>query len=156
MPKNPKSDAKTVEVLNERFIMIPLNFFRRGLYLSPQAKWLYVVLKSFENSKSKQLNPRQIIIQEVSGLSKNAITQALKELEQFGWISRTMVKGKSTKYELNQPISDKEKREGIVYPIPTKGSAESWRMIQRSIKSENGKTFAEKFEEKKQSESKYK
>ncbi|MDQ4121964.1 MAG: helix-turn-helix domain-containing protein [Acidobacteriota bacterium] len=155
MPKIAKSYKEKVESLNVRFIQVYYNFFERGVYLSPAAKLVYITLKSFENAVSKKIFPTQEKIQEKSNLSKNAVTQALKELEYFGWIKTTKICGRATRYKLLTPINPMEKFEEKIYPIPSRESADRWRKSQRINKSRNRKTFAEKFEEKKQSESKY-
>lgn len=150
MAKKPKTDNKTVKDLDGRFIILPLNFYVRGRYLSKDAKWLYVTLKSFENNKTKLIFPKQETIQEVGNLGKNAITKALKELESFGWIKRIKTKGQSTTYQLLEPTNPMGDFEETIVQIPSREAAIKWRNTQRILKSKNGKTFAEKFEEKEQ------
>ena len=69
--------------------------------LSPAAKALYPVIKSFTNWQDGYSFPSFDTLQEYSGLgSRSSVTKAIKELEELGYIQSEKQKGKQTLYKL--------------------------------------------------------
>lgn len=117
----------------ESFTMIDNRIFSQGRYLSIDAKWLYATLLSFRNTETQETFPGYAKITERSGLKKQRIADALKELEQFHWISRER-RGfnKSNSYALHYPVrwdvsSDGERSLSNDQTCPTYAEAEDWK-----------------------------
>ena len=71
--------------------------------LSPSAKVIYAILKSFQKGKTLLNNDSSIIVThaeiiERSHLSKKTVTKALNQLEQKGWIERERNLGSANRY----------------------------------------------------------
>src|SRR4051812_47136649 len=88
---------------NERFVKVPLEIFLGGRYLTVQAKWTYAALRSFTNNKTLLTFPGYDKLMERSGLSRNAVSKALAELEEFHWITKKKKFGKSNGYTFTFP-----------------------------------------------------
>ncbi len=86
-----------------KFVAIPLRLMTHGQYLTPEAKWLYATLRSFTNNKTDRTFPGYEKIIQRSGLNRNSVAKALKELEHFHWIGKTKNFGKSSDYKLYNP-----------------------------------------------------
>lgn len=86
------------------FVMIPLSIFTDGCFLTPKARAVYCALKTFENINSGRCFPGIKKIAERSGYKKDAVIEALDELEEFNWIIRNKCKGKSTSYKFTFPV----------------------------------------------------
>ncbi len=102
--------------------------FSQGRHLTPQAKWLYATLQSFWNEKTERIFPSYKSIEKRSGLTRPAISKALKELEYFRWVIKRKHFSKSTDYELVYPKLINEKSgmsEDQTYP--TKEQAVHWK-----------------------------
>lgn len=87
-----------VEQTDERFVKVPFHLLERGRFLTPKAKWIYVVVRSFQFNGSGTSFPSYPAIMERSGLSRASVARALAELEHFGWIGRDKKHGGSTTY----------------------------------------------------------
>lgn len=71
--------------------------------LSPSAKVIYAILKSFQKSKTIPNNDSSIIVThaeiiERSHLSKKTVTKALNQLEEEGWIEQERNLGSANRY----------------------------------------------------------
>lgn len=134
----------TRDTVEDKFIKVPRYFIERGRYLTPQAKWVWVVLKYFENYRTKQIFPSHSTIEELSGLSKTAVSKALKELEEFLWIIKQTEPGKVTRYQLSYHGRWKnEELEEAVAPLPSKKYAENHKTEQRKRRAKKNGTFVE-------------
>lgn len=124
---------------------IPNVLFSRGRYLTPQAKWIYATLQSFWNYDSGQIFPSYPKIMERSGLTRPAISKALKELEHFGWIIKQRRFSKSTDYDLVDPeLSIESRTDKEWYCCPTKQQAVDWRKAQAQNRKSRKKKIWEK------------
>lgn len=149
MPKKPHQPV-TRDTVDDKFTKIPRYFIERGRYLTPPAKWVFVVLKTFENNKTKEIFPSHATIEELSGLSRKAVSAALKELEHFLWIKRDKTERKSTSYQINyQADYNEEELKTTVAPIPMKGEAKEYKTEKQSRRAakegdfeQNAKRFA--------------
>ena len=123
--KQKKSQSKKTDVNKERmhkFVQVSYDLLIAGRYLTTSAKWLYVVLRSFQNQRTKKTFPGYEKIMERSGMKRNAVAKGLKELEHWGYIERNKTSGKVNNYEFCSPAAlDK----GYYY-YPTKEMAEKW------------------------------
>jgi DNA-binding MarR family transcriptional regulator len=77
--------------------------------LSPSAKVIYAILKSFQKGKTVPNNDSSIIVThteiiERSHLSKKTVTKALKQLEEQGWIERERNLGSANRYIFTIPV----------------------------------------------------
>jgi predicted transcriptional regulator len=71
--------------------------------LSPAAKVIYAVLKSFQKGKTVSHNYSSVVvthaeIMERSNLSKNTIMKAINQLMKTGWIVREINWGSANRY----------------------------------------------------------
>jgi DNA-binding MarR family transcriptional regulator len=71
--------------------------------LSPSAKVIYAILKSFQKGKTVANNDSSVIVThaeiiERSHLSKKTVTKALAQLEAEGWIERERNIGSANRY----------------------------------------------------------
>jgi DNA-binding MarR family transcriptional regulator len=71
--------------------------------LSPSAKVIYAILKSFQTGKTLPKNDSSVIVThaeiiERSHLSKKTVTKALNQLEEQGWIEQERNLGSANKY----------------------------------------------------------
>lgn len=106
--------------------------FKRGRFLTPEAKWIYATLRSFTNNDSDKTFPSYSKIEERSGLNRMAISRALRELEHFHWIRKTKKFSKSTDYFLSYPTV--QLPDGTLAPdqtCPTKADAAAWNKFLR-------------------------
>jgi hypothetical protein len=92
----------------EYFIKVPMYLFEQGKYLTAAAFRVYVALLSFQNQRTGKTFPAYPAIMERTGMGRNAVADALNELEQFYWIERTRKFGQSNKYKLGRPSLDGE------------------------------------------------
>jgi hypothetical protein len=88
---------------NGRFAMIPHPFIERAKELSLHARWLFVTLMYFRNTKSGLSFPSYKTIRELTGLRRQMISSSIKELEKEGWLTRKKRYGNSTLYTLILP-----------------------------------------------------
>lgn len=77
--------------------------------LSPSAKVIYAILKSFQKGKTVLNQDSSIIvthaeIMERSHLSKKTVTKALNQLEQEGWVEREKNLGSANRYIFKIPV----------------------------------------------------
>lgn len=63
---------------------VPTTFIEQSRSLSSDAKWLFVLLCSYANCPW----PSDDKLQELTGWNKAAISKAMKQLENHGWIER--------------------------------------------------------------------
>lgn len=120
-----------------KFAKLPMELFYEGRYLTQKAKWVYATLVSFKNNKTGATFPSYEKIMERSGINrKGDITDALNELERFGWIDRTRRFGQSNDYLVECPVVTLE--DGTTFrPIrPTPVEAENWK---NSLRKKNEK-----------------
>ena len=76
--------------------------------LSPSAKVIYAILKSFQKGKTLPKNDSSIIVThaeiiERSHLSKKTVTKALNQLEEGGWIQQERNSGSANRYIFTIP-----------------------------------------------------
>jgi hypothetical protein len=118
------------------FVRVLDELFKRGRYLTPSAKWLFVVLRSFANNQTGEIYPSYQAIMKKSGLTKNAVAKGLSELEHFQWLFRQKAKGKGNNYILYYPsfkdAKSEEETGNQVYP--TKEMAQEWARSRRPKK----------------------
>ncbi len=79
--------------------------------LSPTAKVIYLVLKSFQKGKADNLPAASIIVThrqiiERSGFSHTTVVKALNNLESAGWVRRRRNSGSANKYIFTTPAAD--------------------------------------------------
>ena len=95
-----------------RFAAIPHTFIKGARHLSLRARWLFVALMSYRNSQSGWAFPSYDELCELTGMSRNAISKAVRELEderqEWVWLTRKKRFGSSTLYWLNLPHPDDE------------------------------------------------
>jgi DNA-binding MarR family transcriptional regulator len=77
--------------------------------LSPSAKVIYAILKSFQKGKTVPNQDSSIIVThaeiiERSHLSKKTVTKALNQLEAEGWIERERNLGSANSYNFTTPV----------------------------------------------------
>lgn len=77
--------------------------------LSPSAKVIYAILKSFQKGKTVANNDSSIIvthaeISQRSHLSKKTVTKALDQLGAEGWIERERNLGSANRYIFTIPV----------------------------------------------------
>jgi hypothetical protein len=143
MPKKISKPEQNVSLQTRRgperdkkFVQVSFDLIERGRYLTPQAKWLYVVLRSFKN-KERGTFPGYVKIMERGGLKRNAVAKGLKELERFGWIVRSSSgKKRSNAYEFHYPstvIEGTEEEYGSQV-FPTEELAKEWAAGRRKTK----------------------
>jgi DNA-binding MarR family transcriptional regulator len=77
--------------------------------LSPSAKVIYAILKSFQKGKTIPDNDSSIVVThseiiERSHLSKRTVTKALDQLEEKGWIKRERNSGSANRYIFTIPF----------------------------------------------------
>ena len=95
------ADGKIVEEKDVgQFVMVPFEFIRCVKYMKKkhQARWLYVVLLHFRNASSGKAWPSYQTLHEWTGLTRQSISDGLKELEYWGWLKRYRRFGSSTIY----------------------------------------------------------
>lgn len=98
-----------------QFVGVPRYFMDNGKHLTLNAKWLYVTLLSFKNQKTKKTFPAYPAIMEQSGLSRQAVAAALKELEHFHWITKKRNFSRASDYHLTCPVHGSE-RQRLLWP----------------------------------------
>jgi hypothetical protein len=127
----------------ESFVKVSTDLLYRGTYLTPAAKWLYVVLRSFKNENHTRAFPGYKAIMERSGLSRNAVAKGLAELERWGWITRYKAKGSGNSYVFSYPslINVDTKTEVGDQTYPTKELALDWAKHRR--KNQNNNSFVD-------------
>jgi hypothetical protein len=119
----------------DNFVMVPYRLLTQGRYLTPEAKLVYTVLKSFENNKTKRIFPSYDKIQERSGLTRVAISKALRELKEYCWLDLKKNFGKSTDYVFTFPVLELN---GLLLEdqtCPTKTEAKQWKEFLRKERS---------------------
>ena len=89
-------------------VILPLAIVM-GENLSPSAKVIYAILKSFQKSRIVPNQDSSIIVThaeiiERSHLSKKTVTKALNQLEVEGWIERERNLGSANKYIFTIPV----------------------------------------------------
>lgn len=114
-----------------KFARVPMELFYEGRHLSPEAKWVYATLVSFKNNKTGKTFPSYESIMRRSGITRRqTISDALKELEHFGWITRRKKVGKSTSYSVGEP--EKPLDDVKFKPLrPTEAEAAEWKVTKR-------------------------
>lgn len=118
------------------FTRVDNYLFEQGRYLTPEAKLVYVVLCSYRNNKTGKTFPSYEKIQERSGLGRNKIAAALRELEYFYWISRNKAFTSSNHYYLSNPVDTEYKQPA---ECPTKEAAMKYAKEVRANKKRYGK-----------------
>ena len=93
---------------NKTKIILPLAIVISN-NLSPSAKVIYAILKSFQKGKTLLNNDSSIIVThaeiiERSHLSKKTVTKALNQLEEEGWIERERNIGSANRYIFTIPV----------------------------------------------------
>jgi DNA-binding MarR family transcriptional regulator len=78
--------------------------------LSPSAKVIYAILKSFQKGKTLPNNDSSVIVThaeiiERSRLSKKTVAKALSQLDEEGWIEQERNSGSANKYIFTIPSS---------------------------------------------------
>ena len=106
--------------------------FWQGVHLTVDAKWVYVTLVSFRNSKTNATFPSYDKIMERSGLTRVRVARAIAELEHFDWIAKNKRFNGSTHYHVSYPnvykVGSNGERVGLSddQTCPTKDEAERW------------------------------
>jgi hypothetical protein len=90
-----------------RFAAIPHSFIEGSKHLSLHARWLFVALMYFRNNRTGVAYPTYETLVRLTGMSKNMISKAIKELEDkeqdWVWLDRDLRFGCSTIYRLLLP-----------------------------------------------------
>jgi hypothetical protein len=89
-----------------RYIIVPCEFQERGINLTPKAKVMFLVLRSFTNESTDKTFPSYTAIKVRAGRGFNRredVSDALAKLEEFGWLQRKRNFGKSNDYYLTKP-----------------------------------------------------
>lgn len=117
------------------FTKVENYLFEEGKYLTPAAKLVYVVLRSFRNNKSGRTCPSYEKIMVRSGLSRNKVADALHELEYFSWMSRKKVFIGGNHYDFLYPwnVNSRLPREW-----PTKQAAKEYAQMIKDTKPRYG------------------
>jgi DNA-binding MarR family transcriptional regulator len=94
---------------SKTIVILPLSIVTSD-NLSPSAKVIYAILKSFQTGKTLPNNDSSVIVThaeiiERSHLSKNTITKALSQLDEEGWIEQQRNSGSANKYIFTIPSS---------------------------------------------------
>ena len=94
---------------SKTIIILPLLVVTSG-NLSPSAKVIYAILKSFQKGKTLPHNDSSVIVThaeiiERSHLSKKTVAKALNQLEEQGWIEQERNLGSANKYIFTIPSS---------------------------------------------------
>lgn len=140
-----KNEPATRDTIENKFTKVPRYFIERGRYLTPPAKWVWVILKTHENNTTRRIFPSHATIEDLSGLSRVAVSKALKELEHFSWIIKDKAGGRSTNYTLNYWTHYTDKAlEAIVEPIPGKEEAKQYKDFYRVKRARKNGTFDQK------------
>ena len=90
-------------------VILPLSVVTSN-NLSPSAKVIYAILKSFQKGKTLPNNDSSVIVThaeiiERSHLSKKTVAKALNQLEEEGWIEQERNSGSANKYIFTIPSS---------------------------------------------------
>jgi DNA-binding MarR family transcriptional regulator len=90
-------------------VILPLSVVTND-NLSPSAKVIYAILKSFQKGKTLPNNDSSVIVThaeiiERSHLSKKTVAKALNQLEEQGWIEQERNLGSANKYIFTIPSS---------------------------------------------------
>lgn len=105
MKKVNKNKSKALPITDEermrKFVWGTDDLFARGRYLTTSAKWLYVVIRSFQNQPTF---PDYEAIMERGGMTRATIAKGLRELEHWGYIARARTYGKANVYEFRSPV----------------------------------------------------
>ena len=88
-------------------MLVDLNLIL-AIDLSPTAKFIYQVLKTFQKGEQRRVSKNSVTITHreivrASGLSQNTIVKALNNLESSGWIYRERNSGSANKYIFMTP-----------------------------------------------------
>lgn len=93
-----------------RFAVVPHTFIENSKHLSVHARWLFVALMFYRNSKSGLAFPSYDTLCKLTGMSRNRISKAIRELEnkeqEWVWLRRKKRPGSSTYYRLNLPPAE--------------------------------------------------
>jgi hypothetical protein len=134
--KETNSTGKQNKKLSDKFgqfVVVRMELFNQGRYLTPHAKWVYATLRSFTNNETDRTFPSYDKIEERSGLNRPAISRALQELEHFYWIEKQKNFGRSTNYILRKPIlTHPDGRMLEDQTCPTKSEAAKWKEAVRA------------------------
>lgn len=76
--------------------------------MSPSAKSIYPVVKSFTNWESGSAFPSIDTLQELSGSARASVVKALKELEELGLLIKNKSRGRSSNYSMVEKFDVKD------------------------------------------------
>jgi hypothetical protein len=145
---SPASEDVAVAMYPERmskFVMLSLDLIDQGKYLTTNAKWVYVIVRSFKFTDKSRAFPTYETIMKRGNFNRNQVANALSELVHFGWLRR--VKARTVKsqrlrntYEFYYPLTlNKETGEELPdQPCPSKQMADEWKKARRE-KQKNSK-----------------
>lgn len=85
------------------FVTIPHSFIHNSRALSFHARWLFVALRYYTNSKFGNAWPSYATIQKLTKMRREKINSSIKELEGAGWLERKKRFSNSTIYTLKIP-----------------------------------------------------
>lgn len=91
-----------------QFTTVPNSFIEQAAELSSPAFRLLVTLRYYTNSKTEVAFPSYATLRAITGLRREAISQAIKDLKAAGWIECRRRFGKSTVYALRYPHSSSD------------------------------------------------
>lgn len=124
--------AVTVPKIVKGFTKADNRLFWQGVHLTSDAKWVYLTLVSFRNSKTKATFPSYDKLMERSGLTRVRVSRAIAELEHFHWIGKEKRFNESNRYDLTYPERYVNNALGEQVGLaddqtcPTKVEAEQW------------------------------
>lgn len=80
------SENNSIYELMGTFTPVSDNFIKEAKKMSFHARWLYVTLMFYRNTKSKIAFPSYTRITELTGMRRDKISKSIKELVEAGWI----------------------------------------------------------------------
>lgn len=98
------SKSKLVDEIGQ-FTAIPNEFIEASLGLSDRARWLFVLLRHYTNSRSGDAFPSYDELQKMTGWRRPDLATAVRELLKSGWVTRQRRYGASSVYRLVRPSS---------------------------------------------------
>lgn len=121
-----------------KHIKVTKHLLNRSRHVSVQAKWLFVVLRSFlwDNKGDEYVYPSYRTLVEMSGLSRNSVTDAIKELVKWDLLRIQHTEGRVNRYTFHYPtLCDAETQEEVADADQTYPSKEQAKAYRKQIKS---------------------
>lgn len=117
--------------------------------MSPSAKAIYPVVKSYANWEHGGAFPSIDTLEQYSGVSRPSVVKALKELEELGLLKKVTTRGKGSTYSLVEKFDvrdgDGNKTASVSFDyIPASTAAimaEFKRMLSQGLVSQDGKNI---------------